>query len=134
FPEDALAQALTEYVRRREQALADEGTMRSGMLAHELRNRLSAASVGFELVKRGTVAGSGAVSALVTRNLMRMGSLIHRSLVEVRLNSGIEYRVRVPVAELIEEAEVDGTLEATTRNMALTVTPVDLGVDIDVDR
>ena len=50
------------------------------------------------------------------------GSLIHRSLVEVRLESGIEYRERVSVAELIEEAEVDGSLEAAARNQALTVT------------
>jgi signal transduction histidine kinase len=132
--DDAIAEAVTEYTRLRLQAVTDEGTMRSGVLAHELRNRLSAASVGFELIKRGTVASGGSVSALVTRNLVRMGSLIHRSLVEVRLNSGIEYRERIAVAELIEEAEVDGAMEATARNLALTVTTVDSGVHVDVDR
>jgi signal transduction histidine kinase len=132
--DDAIAEAVTEYTRLRVQAVTDEGTMRSGVLAHELRNRLSAATVGFELIKRGTVASGGSVSALVSRNLVRMGSLIHRSLVEVRLNSGIEYRERIPVAELIEEAEVDGAMEATTRNLALTVTTVDAGVHVDVDR
>ena len=55
-------------------------------------------------------------------------------MAEVRLNSGIEYRQRVPVADLIEEAEVDGALEAATRNLALTVTPVDRAVAVEVDR
>jgi signal transduction histidine kinase len=38
------------------------------------------------------------------------------------------------VAELIEEAEVDGALEATSRNLALTVTTVGRGVEVEVDR
>jgi signal transduction histidine kinase len=132
--DDAIAQAVTEYTRLREKAIDDEGTMRSGVLAHELRNCLSAASVGFELVKKGTVASGGSVSAVISRNLARMGSLIHRSLAEVRLNAGIEHRERVPVAELIEEAEVEGSLEAATRNQALTVTAVDRDVEVEVDR
>jgi signal transduction histidine kinase len=132
--DDAIAQAVTEFTRLRDKAIADEGTMRSGLLAHELRNRLSAASVGFELIKRGTVGAGGSVSALVSRNLARMGSLIHRSLVEVRIHSGVDYRERTSVAELIEEAEIDGAMEASARSMALTVTPVGSGVDVDVDR
>ena len=111
--DDAIAQAVTEYARLREQAITDEGTMRSGVLAHELRNRLSAASVGFELIKRGTVGGR--------RQRQRPGQpqprpdgLAHPSFAgRGPAPSGIEYRERVPVAELIEEAEVDGALEAT---------------------
>lgn len=132
--DDAIAEAVTAYTRLREQALAAEGTMRLGVLAHELRNCLSAASVGFEMIKRGTVAAGGSVSAVISRNLSRMGTLIHGSLAEVRLDAGIEHRERVPVAELIEEAEVDGALEAATRKLALTVAPVDRGVDVNVDR
>jgi signal transduction histidine kinase len=132
--DDAIAQAVTEYARLREQAISDEGTMRSGVLAHELRNCLSAASMGFELVKRGTVAAGGSVSGLISRNLARMGVLIHRSLGEVRLGSGIQHRERVSVADLIEEAEVDGALEASRRKLTFTVTTVDRSVEVDVDR
>jgi signal transduction histidine kinase len=132
--DDAIAEAVTEYTRLREQAITAEGTIRSGVLAHELRNCLSAANVGFEMIKRGTVASGGSVSAVVTRNHARMASLIHRSMAEVRLSSGIEHRLRVPVADLIEEAEVDGTLEATSRNLALSVIHVDRGVAVEVDR
>jgi signal transduction histidine kinase len=132
--DDAIAEAVTEYTRLRVQSVSDEGTVRSGVLAHELRNCLSAATVGFELIKRGTVAAGGSVSEVISRNLSRMGSLIHRSLAEVRLDSGMEHRERVPVAELIEEAEVEGALEAARRKQSLTVTTVDRGFEVEVDR
>jgi signal transduction histidine kinase len=132
--DDAIADAVTEYARAREEAIADEGNVRFGVLAHELRNRLSAATVGFELIKRGTVAAKGSVAAVVTRNLARMSSLIQRSLVEVRLEAGIDYRERISVAALLEEAEVDGSLEAAARNMALAVTTVEPAVEVEVDR
>jgi signal transduction histidine kinase len=90
--------------------------------------------MGFELLKSGTVAVGGSVSALVSRNLAGMKSLIHRSLIEVRLSSGIEYRERVGVSALIEEAEVDGALEAAARGLGLTIGAVDPGVDVNVDR
>jgi signal transduction histidine kinase len=125
---------VTAYTRLRMQASSDEGTERSGVLAHELRNCLAAATVGFELIKKGTVASGGSVSAVITRNLSRMGSLIHRSLAEVRLDSGMEHRERVPVAELVEEAEVEGALEASRRNQSLTVTTVDRVFEVEVDR
>lgn len=132
--DDAIAQAVTGYSALREKEMADEENARSGMLAHELRNRLSAATMGFDLIKRGTVPVGGSVSALVARNLARMSSLIHRSMVEVRLSAGTQYRERVAVAALIEEAEIDGTLEATSRGLALTVVGGEPGIDVDVDR
>jgi signal transduction histidine kinase len=132
--DDAIAEAVTEYTRLREKGFSDDETMRSGVLAHELRNCLSAATVGFELIKRGTVAAGGSVSALVSRNHERMGSLISRSLVEVRLDAGIDYRERVAVAALIEDAEVNGTIQASSRNLAFSVKPVETAVEVEVDR
>jgi signal transduction histidine kinase len=132
--DDAIAQAVTEYMRRRELAISDEEILRSGELAHEMRNRLSAAVVGFELVRRGTVPIGGSVSALVSRNLARLGTLIHRSLVDVRLKVGVENREQVAVVELIEEAEVEGAIEASARNLQLTVMPVPGQVAVEVDR
>jgi signal transduction histidine kinase len=132
--DDAIAQAVTEHTRRRELAIAEEGTLRSGVLAHELRNRLSAASVGFQLIKRGSVAVAGSTGAMVTRNHERMNSLIQRSLVETRLEAGIEYRERVSVAALMEDAAADSSMEAAARNLALTVTTADGGAHVQVDR
>jgi signal transduction histidine kinase len=132
--DDAIAEAVTEFMRLRDQALAVKGNVRSGELAHELRNKLSAASMAFELLKKGTVALGGSVSALITRNLAQMSTLIQRSLMEVRLGASIKYRERVPVADLIDEAEVDGAIEASSRGRALTVTPSHDGGDVEVDR
>jgi signal transduction histidine kinase len=132
--DDAIAQAVTEYTRRRVQTITDEGTMRSGVLAHELRNCLSAASMGFQLIKRGSVAASGSTSVMVSRNHDRMNALIQRSLVEIRLEAGVEYRERVSVAALLQDAEADSSMEAAARNLALMVTTVDAGAVMMVDR
>jgi signal transduction histidine kinase len=104
------------------------------VFAHELRNRLSAVHVGFELIRKGTVASGGSVSSLVGRNLARLAALIDRSLVDVRLYSGIDHRESVVVADLIEDAEVEGALEAAARNVALSVTTIDREVEVHVDR
>ncbi|HEY0708463.1 MAG TPA: HAMP domain-containing sensor histidine kinase [Polyangia bacterium] len=132
--DDAIAEAVTEYMRLREEVINEESVVRAGVFAHELRNRLSAATMGFELLKKGTVPLGGSVAALISRNLAGLSSLINRSLVEVRLSSGIQYRQRVAVADLIEEAEVDASMQAAAQSVALTVTTVPHDVEVDVDR
>ena len=42
--DDAIAEAVTEYTRQREQLITDEGRERSGEFAHELRNTIGAAT------------------------------------------------------------------------------------------
>jgi hypothetical protein len=61
--------------------------------------------------------GAGGVGSS-SGNLERMDSLLQRSLVDVRLAAGIEYRERVSVASLIEEAGADGSMEAATATWA----------------
>jgi len=131
--DDATAQAVTEYTRLRDHSLAAGETERSGILAHELRNRVSAMTLAFSLLKNGNVAINGSVGAVISRNLRRLGALIDRSLVEARVDSGNEHRRQVALRELVEEAEVDGALEADARHLALSVSPVDPGLYVDVD-
>jgi signal transduction histidine kinase len=52
----------------------------------------------------------------------------------VRLDAGLQRREHVPVAELIEEVELAAAIEAKARGLQLTVTPVEPGVTIHVDR
>lgn len=131
--DDAIAQAVTEFTRQRERILSIEETQRSGVLAHELRNRLSAATLAFAMLKKGTVAINGNVGAVVSRNLKRLGDLIDRSLLEVRVDAGQSHREHVSIQQLVEEAEVDGALQADARRLSLSVTPVDRSVIVDVD-
>ena len=132
--DEAIAQAVTEYARQRELSLSDHGTERLGFLAHELRNLLSNAILAFEVLKGGTVGVGGSTGAILGRNLIGLRDLIDRSLAEVRLEVGPQRRERVPLSDLMEEVEVAAAIEAKARGLQLTVTPVEAGVAIDVDR
>src|SRR6185503_3714549 len=56
--DEAIAQAVTEYLRQRQQQLSDQGTERLGILAHEMRNLLNTAMLAFGTIKSGTVAAA----------------------------------------------------------------------------
>jgi len=66
--DDAIAQAVTEYGRRREQSIADEGTERLGNLAHELRNAVGAAILSFQTLKTGSVGIGGSTAGSEREN------------------------------------------------------------------
>jgi|HubBroStandDraft_6_1064221.scaffolds.fasta_scaffold200520_1 signal transduction histidine kinase len=132
--DEAIAQAVTEHTRTREQSIADEGTERLGDLSHELRNALSAAMLSFEVIKTGRVGLGGSTSALLDRSLGRALALIESSVAQVRLQSGIRAPERVSVRQFIEETEVGAAMEANARGLTLDVTQVDPGVDVKVDR
>jgi signal transduction histidine kinase len=131
--DEAIAAAVTEYARLRERSMIADKTERSGVFAHELRNRISAAQVAFHAIQSGRAPVGGSVAGVVARNLKRMTALVNQSLVEVRLESGNTNLQRVHLYQLIDEAEVDGTLEATTYGASFCVAPVERGIDLDVD-
>jgi signal transduction histidine kinase len=132
--DDAIAQAVTEYSRQREQSINAQETERLGELAHELRNALGAAILSFQTLRTGSVGLGGSTSALLGRSLMSLSTLIDRSLAQVRTESGLRTWERVSVREFMEEVEVRATLEAHGRDMILAVTSVGSGVDVVVDR
>ncbi len=61
--DDAIAGAVTEYGRERNQSTRDgeaaRGTEKLGFLAHELRNLVNTAILAFEVVKTGDVGVKG---------------------------------------------------------------------------
>ena len=129
----AIAEAVTEYARLRDQSAAAVATERSGVFAHELRNKLSAASLAHQAIKSGRAPNDGSVAAILTRSLQGMTTLLDRVLVEVRLDAGNALRQRVHVHQLLEDAEVDGTMEAGIRGVLLSITPMERNVDVNVD-
>lgn len=131
--DNAIADAVTEYARIRDHSLAEGETVRSGVFAHELRNRISTAQLAFQAITSGRAPTGGSVAAIVTRSLQRITALVDRSLVEVRLDSGNAQRQRVHVYQLMEEAEVVGAMEAVAHGVALTVAPGDRGLDVEGD-
>ena len=63
-----------------------------------------------------------------------MRTLLDHSFAEVRLASGTSRMERVLVSELIEQIEVDGSIEANSRGLALTCSPGEPGLHVRIDR
>ncbi len=132
--DDAIAGAVTEYARQHESAIAERGTERLGVLAHEQRNLLNTAMLSFEMLKRGQVAVGGSTGLLLGRSLLGLRALIDRSLADVRLDAGIDHLERISAADFIGEVEIGATLHAHARRIQLVVTTVDRTVFIEGDR
>jgi signal transduction histidine kinase len=132
--DDAIAGAVAEYSAHRELGIVGQGTERLGILAHELRNCLSAAMLAFEAIKSGRVAVGGSTGSLLGRSLVNLHNLIDRSLADVRLDAGIERFERIVVAEFIDELEIAAFMQARARGIQLTVTSVERVVTIEGDR
>ena len=132
--DNAIAGAVTEFLRQREQSLSEHETERLGSLAHEQRNLISAAMLAFQMLRDGTVPIGGSTAAVLGRALMGLRDLTDRSLAEVRLATGLHTRTRVPLAEFIEDLEASAAMEAKARGIRLTVVPAQYGVAMNGDR
>ena len=132
--DDAIAEAVTEYSRLREVSRDQAETERLGFLAHELRNKLNAAMLAYGILKDGQVGMSGSTGAVLDRSLKGLQDLITRSLTEVRIDSGAHHRERINVHDLVEDIELEGSMDARSRKQQLTVAPVESGLEVDADR
>jgi signal transduction histidine kinase len=136
--DDAIAGAVTEFGRGRIQSTLDDesarGTERLGFLAHELRNLVNTAIIAFEVLKTGNVGTTGSTAKVLDRSLLGLRALVSRSLAEVRLAHGVQYRERFPVSEFIEEVTPAAEMDAQARGLTFNVTPVDAAAAIEGDR
>lgn len=123
--DDALAGAVTAYVGVREQTIQQESTIRLGVLAHELRNHLNAATLAFEIIRMGSVGVAGNTSAVLDRSLRSLRSLIDRSLAEVRLATDVTAsRELISLPVFIEEMEIVAAMEARLLDLRFHLAPV----------
>ena len=132
--DDAIAGAVTAYGRQRERDLAYQGTERLGVLVHELRNQLNMAILSFDVIKKGMVGLGGSTGAIHSRSLSALGSLVERSLAQVRLESGTPILERISMAEFMEEIQVGAAMQAEGRGLLLTVNFVHPEIAIEADR
>ena len=136
--DDAIAGAVTEYGRERNQSGIDgesaRGSERLGFFAHELRNLMNTSLMAFEVLKTGNVGVAGSTGTVLHRTLLASHALITRSLAEVRLTQGVQDREQFEVAAFINEIAAASTLEANARGVRLMVSPVEDGVEIQADR
>lgn len=132
--DNAIAEAVTEYSRQREGLISAQGTEQMAFLAHELRNLINTAMLAFEIIKKGNVGTGGSTSAVLNRSLISLRDLVNRSVTEVRLGSHIQNSLPIPMTEFIEEVEVAATIEASARDLNLTIEPGEQGVTVNADR
>ncbi len=137
--DNAIADAVTEFGYQRDLSIEDKQLRRFnerlGFVAHELRNLLSTATAAVGALKAGNVGLTGATGAVLDRSLVGMGSLIDRSLADVRVTAGTPVRQRlISVADLIAEIKLSASLESRVRGCELTVTTVAPELAVDADR
>ena len=129
----AIAEAVTEYARLREQAVVGRGVEQLGFLAHELRNLLNAATLAFEAVRSGSVGVGGSTGGLLGTSLTAMSDLITRSLGQVRIESGQAHIERIDIGQVIEDIEIAAIMQAKARGIRLTVDSAPAGTAADGD-
>jgi signal transduction histidine kinase len=136
--DDAIAGAVTEYGRARDQSTVDReaahGGERLGYFAHELRTLINTATLAFEVLKTGNVGVGGSTGTVLHRSLVGLRALMGRSLAEVRLTQGVQNRERFLVSAFIDDLAPAARLEADARGVQLIVMPIDDGWAIEADR
>lgn len=132
--DDAIANAVTEYSKKRDDQISADGTERLAIFAHELRNLLNSATLSFEVLRTGRVGVGGSSGQILARSLSGLRALINRSLVEGRISAGIQQRERIAIPQLIREIEASALLEADARNVQFTVACGPDGATVDADR
>jgi signal transduction histidine kinase len=136
--DNAIADAVTEYSRRRDSAdsgrSAPAGKEQLGILAHEIRDYLNGATLAFEALREGSVGLRGSTGAVLDRSLIGIRNLVNNALADVRLTKGLGRPEAVAVRDFIEEVEIGALMEAKARGLRLTVSPVDEGVAVEADR
>jgi signal transduction histidine kinase len=132
--DNAIASAVTEFSRQREQTLLAEGeAQRLGHLTHELRNLLSTAMLSQAAIKSGSVAVGGSTGAVLDRSLKGMHALLETTIAGVRLSAGSPAVVRISVAGFLQGVEAAASLQAAAREIHLefVVPGVDAVVKVD---
>jgi len=137
--DNAIASAVTEFAREREEQISESETRatseRLGFLAHELRNFLNTAILSFAAMRNGSVAVNGATPGVMDRSLMGLRDLIDHALADVRLTAGLPTRLeQVAVDRFIAEVQVSAALDARAKGCSFTVAPVERGLEVHTDR
>ena len=102
-------------------------------LAHEVRNLVNVAILSFEVLKTTGASVVGAHGQTLRRSLNDIGTLINRSLLDVRT---LHDRTRdaIDIRDFINEIEAAATLEARAKGARLVVSPIMPGLVVRGDR
>jgi signal transduction histidine kinase len=138
--DDAIANAVTEYVRQREIAVVAADAKRAavdlGSFAHEVRNLLQTASLAYAALQSGNVGVAGSTGLLLGRSLADLAELVERSLSGVRAGMGASAvsPVRIVVADLVDEVLVPARMNAKAMGHRVTAEVCDEDAEVIGDR
>lgn len=112
----AIAEAVTGFAKRVD---STDCAKKIGILTHELRNALAAASIAHTMGKRAVVTR---MDEILARNLRRMRDILDRSFSEVRMQNEKDVeRCPVNLLDIAEAVEATAGEEARARGLALEV-------------
>ena len=130
----AIAESVTAHERGRTADAAGKENERIGALAHELRNALSAAAMSLAAINKGTVGTRGATAEVLSRSLTLMGTLIDRSLAEVRLRiDPLPVPERFRLADALDQVRATVRGDVENRNLRFVV-EIDRDLEVETDR
>jgi hypothetical protein len=133
--DNAIADAVSEFSKERDATAArrqsaDENE-RLGVLVHELRNYVHAASLAFRALESGGLPVAGSTGGVLKRSLASLTSLLSQAMTEVRLATGSTALVEVfSLATFVADARNAASLYAQASGCPLTVPEVDPTVGV----
>ncbi len=125
----AIAEAVAEYARLKEEAASHREVERLGQVGHDLRNQLQTALLSFRALKTGRAGIDGSAGDALGRSLVRLRDLVDTALAEGRLAA----TSRVSLAAFVHEIAVAAHPDAEHREIRLAIEPGDPALAVDVD-
>jgi signal transduction histidine kinase len=117
-----IADALAQYVKRRDAEVERQTSEHIGFIAHELRNPLSAARTVVYRLRDAPPDNDSRAIALLDRSLRRASDLIDNTLSHASLKLGVDPKMEpVAVGDLLRDIEQDAGAAAQARGIDLVV-------------
>ncbi|HMF40434.1 MAG TPA: HAMP domain-containing sensor histidine kinase [Polyangia bacterium] len=117
---NGIADALAQYVKRRDQEQERQRSEHLGFIAHELRNPLSAARAALQRLRSQQLAAGGRAADLLERSLRRTADMIDNALSHASLALGVDPRLEpVVLSDMLHDIDLDAGIDAQDREVGL---------------
>lgn len=127
----AIAEAVTAYVRRRDEELRQETQRHVTFIAHELRNPLGTVRNASAALRR---APTERLYDLLDRNVQKLGELVDQVLIADRLANKIELRrERLDLTAVLSQVVEDAQPAGESKNVKITL-EAGPGLEVEGDR
>lgn len=116
------AEAIGEYVQRRDAEARKQAAQHLGFIAHELRNPLGAAWTALAILRQVLTEPPGRALQFLERSLAQLRQLVDQVLIAGRLEADVDPEYQpVRLDDLMRDVELDSAAEAESRRVTLAV-------------